>query len=64
MYLQANDSRNRGYILSGFPRTYKDACEVFLVRKKKFNEEGEEIEEDEPELEPGEEKSYDNYIPD
>jgi adenylate kinase family enzyme len=25
MKLNENDCRNRGYILSGFPRTYKDA---------------------------------------
>lgn len=28
--LTENDCRNRGYILDGYPRTYKDACEVFL----------------------------------
>jgi hypothetical protein len=37
---------------------------VFLVREKKFDEEGNEVEEDEPELEEGEEKSYEGYIPD
>lgn len=58
-----NDCRNRGYILDGYPRTYKNACEVFLQKIKKFDEEGNEVEEDEPELEEGEEKSYDNYEP-
>jgi len=52
--LNENACRNRGFILDGFPRNYKDACEVFLVRKKKFDEEGNLIEEDEPELEEGE----------
>lgn len=35
-----------------------------MIREKKFNEEGEEIEEDEPEPEEGEEKSFEGYIPD
>ena len=61
--LSRNDCRNRGYILDGYPRTYQNACEVFLQRIKKFDEEGNEIEEDEPELEEGEEKSYENYEP-
>ena len=61
--LTENACRNRGYILDGYPRTYKDACEVFLQKIKKFDEEGNEIEEDEPELEEGEEKSYENYEP-
>lgn len=34
-----------------------------MQRIKKFDEEGNEIEEDEPELEEGEEKSYENYEP-
>lgn len=59
--LTENDCRNRGYILDGYPRTFKNACEVFLQRIKKFDEEGNEIEEEEPELEEGEEKSYDDY---
>lgn len=28
--LTENACRNRGYILDGYPRTYKDACEIFL----------------------------------
>jgi adenylate kinase family enzyme len=52
--LNENSCRNRGYILDGYPRNFKDACEVFLRRKKKFDEEGNPIEEDEPELEEGE----------
>ena len=60
--LTENDCRNRGYILDGFPKTYKQAQEVFLFKPKKFDENGEEIPEDEPELEEGEEKSYDGFV--
>ena len=60
--LTENDCRNRGYILDGFPRNYKQAQEVFLYRPKKLDENGEEIVEDEPELEEGEEKSYDGFV--
>jgi adenylate kinase len=60
--LTENDCRNRGYILDGFPKTYKQAQEVFLYRPKKLDENGEEIVEDEPELEEGEEKSFDGYV--
>mmetsp|Transcript_5233 Transcript_5233/g.3955 ORF Transcript_5233/g.3955 Transcript_5233/m.3955 type:complete len:107 (+) Transcript_5233:1429-1749(+) len=62
--LSENECRNRGYILSGYPRTYEDACYVFMVKQKKFDEEGNEVEEDEPELEEGEKKSFQGYIPD
>lgn len=62
--LNENVCRNRGYILCGFPRTFKDAQNVFLIRPKKFDDEGNEIEEDEPELEEGEEKSFEGYIRD
>lgn len=61
MYLKENDCRNRGYVLCGFPRTYKDAQNIFLKRIPKYNEDGELIEEDEPELEEGEEKSWEGY---
>jgi hypothetical protein len=37
---------------------------VFLIREKKFDENGEEIVEEEEELEEGEEKSYEGYISD
>lgn len=60
--LNENSCRNRGYILDGFPRTFKDAQNVFLIREKKFDEEGEEIIEDEEEPEEGEEKNYEGYI--
>lgn len=51
--LNENDCRNRGYILDGYPRSYEDCCHIFMKREKKFDEEGAEIEEDEPELEEG-----------
>jgi adenylate kinase len=59
--LTENDCRNRGYILDGYPRTYKHAREIFLYKPKKIVD-GEEVEEDEPELEEGEEKSYEGYV--
>mmetsp|Transcript_16040 Transcript_16040/g.27045 ORF Transcript_16040/g.27045 Transcript_16040/m.27045 type:complete len:114 (+) Transcript_16040:1548-1889(+) len=63
MRLGENDCRNRGYILDGFPRTYRDCQNVFLIKQKKFDPEtGEEIEEEEPELEEGQEKSFEGYI--
>lgn len=37
---------------------------MFLIRKKIFDENGEEVEPEEEELEEGEEKSYEGYIPD
>ena len=64
MKLVENACRNRGYVLSGYPRNYDDACNIFYIRPKKFDEEGNEIEEDEPELEEGEKKSFEGYIPD
>ncbi len=60
--LTDNDCRNRGYILDGFPKTYKQAQEVFLYKPKKLDENGEEIQEEEPELEEGEEKSWEGYV--
>jgi adenylate kinase len=63
--LTDNDCRNRGYILDGFPRTYPDSQNIFLIREKKFDPEtGEEIEEDEVELEEGEEKNWEDFIKD
>lgn len=52
--LTDNDCRNRGYILDGFPRTYNQAQEVFMFKPKKLDENGEEIAEEEVELEEGE----------
>jgi hypothetical protein len=37
---------------------------VFLVKRKKINEDGEEVEEESEEVEEGEEKTFENYIPD
>jgi len=52
--LSQNDCQNRGYILDGYPICYKSALEVFFItpeppapKEKKFNEEGEPIEEEE-----------------
>lgn len=60
--LTENDCRNRGYILDGFPRTYRQAREIFLIKKKKFDKEtGEEIIEEEEPPEEGKEKSWDDY---
>jgi adenylate kinase len=61
--LNENDCRNRGYVLEGFPRSHENCQHIFLVKEKKFDPEtGEEIEEDEPELEEGQKKSFDGYI--
>ena len=64
MKLNENACRNRGYVLDGYPRTFKNAQYVFLVRRKKINEDGEEVEEEDEEPEEGEEKNFDKYIPD
>jgi adenylate kinase family enzyme len=47
--LNENDCRNRGYILDGYPRNYKDAQNIFLTKKKKLNEDGEWVEEEDDE---------------
>lgn len=60
--LNENDCRNRGYILDGYPRTYKDSQFTFLKKVIKYDEEGEEVAEESEELEEGEEKTFDNYI--
>jgi adenylate kinase len=60
--LNENDCRNRGYILDGYPRSYEDCQHIFLKREKKFDEEGNEVEEDEPELEEGQKKSFKGYV--
>ena len=62
--LNENACRNRGYILDGYPRTFKDAQYVFLTKRKIQNEEGEWIEEEDEEPEEGEEKNFEKYIPD
>lgn len=64
IHLKHNDCRNRGYVLDGFPRTFKDAQHIFLYKPKKFDEEGNEIEEEEEELEEGQEKSFVGYTKD
>lgn len=62
--LSENDCRNRGYILDGYPRTYKDAQNIFLYKPVQYDENGDPIEEDEPELEEGEEPSFDGFVKD
>ena len=59
--LKENDCRNRGYVLDGFPRNYKDAQNIFLKRIPQYDEDGNLVEVDEPELEEGEEKNWDGY---
>jgi len=59
--LNENDCRNRGYILDGFPRTYKDSQNIFLYKPIKYDENGDPIEDEEPELEDGEEPSFDGF---
>ena len=59
--LKENDCRNRGYVLDGYPRNFKDAQNIFLKRTPQYDEEGNLMEVDEPELEEGEEKNWDGY---
>ena len=56
--LQDNACRNRGFILDGYPRTFKDAQNVFLTKPPRPEEE----EEPPEELEEGQEKSWEGYI--
>jgi len=61
--LNENDCRNRGYILDGFPRTFEDCQWIFLKKVIKIDPEtGDPIDEDEPELEEGQKKSFDDYV--
>jgi adenylate kinase len=62
--LGENDCRNRGYILDGYPRSHKDAQNVFLKKVIQFDEDGLPVEEDEEELPEGEEPSFDKHIKD
>jgi adenylate kinase len=52
--LNENACRNRGYILDGYPRSFRDAQKVFLIKKKRMvkNEDGEMVEAEEEEEEP------------
>jgi adenylate kinase len=59
-HLNHNDCRNRGYILDGYPRSFKDAQHCFL--RTPDMPEGEEFEEEE--LEEGQEKTFKGYIVD
>ena len=66
--LSQNDCQNRGYILDGYPTCYATALEVFFItpeqpkpKEKKFDEEGNEIEEEAEEVDPEEEKK--KYAP-
>ena len=61
--LGKNDCRNRGYILDGFPREYKDAQNCFLKKVLQYDENGDLIE-DEDDVEDGEdgaEPSFDKH---
>ena len=52
--INENDCRNRGYILDGFPRSYKDCNYVFMKKLPKYDPDtGDLIEEEEIELEEG-----------
>lgn len=62
--LKENACRNRGYVLDGYPKTYENAEHSFLELPAKYDEEGELIEPEEPELEEGEKKDFSEYIPD
>lgn len=51
--LQQNDCQNRGYVLDGYPQCYQTAIDVFFItpeppapKEKKFDDEGNEIEEE------------------
>lgn len=62
--LRENACRNRGYVLDGYPRCFKDAQYCFLKKSKKVKENPEddsEEEEEEEELEEGQEKDFSNY---
>ena len=63
--LETNDCRNRGFILDGFPRSFKDAQKLFLVKKVKMiiNEEGEEVPADEEEGDEEEESADEDAQP-
>lgn len=62
--LNENACRNRGYILDGYPRTFKDGQYIFLTKMKIKNEDGEWVEVEDEEQEEGEDKNFDKYIPD
>ena len=62
--LAENDCRNRGYILDGFPRTYKDAQNSFMKKVIQYDENGDVIEDEEEELPEGEEPSFDKHVKD
>lgn len=64
--LNENDCRNRGYVLDGFPRSFKDCQHVFLkLRPPKDEDEEVEDEEIEAEEEGGEPiKTFKNHIAD
>lgn len=65
IHLNHNACRNRGYVLDGFPRTFKDAQNCYLYRPKKIDPEtGEEEDFEEDELEEGQEKSFEGFVKD
>lgn len=63
--LNENDCRNRGYVLDGFPRTFKD-CQYVFLKLRPPKDEDEEVEDEEIEPEDGGEpyKTFKNHIAD
>ena len=68
--LSQNDCQNRGYILDGYPICYKTCNEVFYItpekpapKPKKVDEEGNEVEEEDPENEMDPEELAKKYAP-
>ena len=60
--LAENDCRNRGYILDGFPRSYRDAQSIFLYKPVKYDEDGNPIEDDDDQDdEEGAEPSFEGF---
>lgn len=64
--LSQTDCQNRGYVLDGYPKSYKTSKEVFVVtpikpeKVKPKGAEGEDEEEEEKQPEPEEEEEEEN----